>query len=207
MPTMPLLRSFQSRLLFFFVGLYILAQVLAFLAVDSASTQTARVHINDELTLGGKVFDQVIQSRSEQLLLASEALTGDLGFKSAFGSRDTMSSAHMQYVPRRPSLFRLPPEKLATNSSGWAERNVFMTRRANVSWFGSRGSSLSRSPMPQLRTKIVVTFRIRSLEKGGNQAGGDSAFGNLSAARRRFSMLIRRVASGSFLQVGGNSAM
>jgi len=99
---MPLLRSFQSRLLFFFVGLYILAQVLAFLAVDSASTQTARVHINDELTLGGKVFDQVIQSRSEQLLLASEALTGDLGFKSAFGSRDrpTLLSAMKNHAAR-----------------------------------------------------------------------------------------------------------
>lgn len=99
---MTLFRSFQSRLLYFFVGLYVLAQVLAFLAVDTASTKTARQHINDELTLGGKVFDRVLQNRSDRFLLAAETLAGDLGFKSAFGSRDkpTLLSAMKNHAAR-----------------------------------------------------------------------------------------------------------
>ncbi|MHB8844039.1 MAG: putative bifunctional diguanylate cyclase/phosphodiesterase [Nitrospirota bacterium] len=85
---MPLFRSFQGRILFFFVGLYILAQLLAFWAVDSASTQNARAHINAELESGGKIFDRVIQNRSERFLLAASILSNDFGFKTAFGSGD-----------------------------------------------------------------------------------------------------------------------
>ncbi len=99
---MRLFRSFQGRVLFFFVGLYILAQVLAFLAVDSASTQTARVHINDELASGGMIFDRVIQDRSERFLLAAQVLSADFGFKTAFGSRDrpTLLSAMKNHAAR-----------------------------------------------------------------------------------------------------------
>lgn len=81
-------RTFQSRLLFFFVGLYVLAQVLAFLAVDSASRSNARLHINDELVSGGRVFDRVIQNQAERFLLAAQIVTADFGFKTAFGSKD-----------------------------------------------------------------------------------------------------------------------
>lgn len=86
--TMRLFRTFQRKLLFFFLGLYVIVQVVAYLAVTSASTRTARKHINDELSSGALVFEQVIQARIERFLLGTSIMSRDLGFKTAFGSGD-----------------------------------------------------------------------------------------------------------------------
>jgi diguanylate cyclase (GGDEF)-like protein len=95
-------RTFQSRLLFFIAGFYILAQVLAFLAVDAASRFNARSQINAELASGGRVFDWVMQSRSERFLDAAQIISADLGFKIAYGSKDrsTLLAAMKNHATR-----------------------------------------------------------------------------------------------------------
>ena len=95
-------RTFQSRLLFFFAGFYILAQVLAFLVVDAASRFNARSQINAELTSGGRVFDWVMQSQSERFLDAAQIISADLGFKIAYGSKDrsTLLAAMKNHAAR-----------------------------------------------------------------------------------------------------------
>jgi len=95
-------RTFQSKLLFFFVGLFLLAQILAFLVVDSASRQNARAQIKDDLESGGRVFDRQIKDRSERLLIDARVISGDFGLKTAFGSRDrpTMLAAMKNHMAR-----------------------------------------------------------------------------------------------------------
>jgi diguanylate cyclase (GGDEF)-like protein len=172
-------RTFQSRILFFFVGLFLLAQVLAFLAVDAASRQTARAQINDDLASGGRVFDQLIKDRSERFLNVAQVISGDFGLKTAFGSGDqpTMLSAMKNHMARlkadimllvaqdrtliadtrhpgvRPAKFPYPRLIKAAERTGRAWAMVF---------FGGRLYQLVVVPLPApLPVAWVVTgFRI-----------------------------------------------
>lgn len=80
-------RTLAGRILFFFLALFILVQALAFLGIDNASMQSARALIGEDLLAGGASFDRLMQARSERFFLAARVLSGDLGFKQAFGSR------------------------------------------------------------------------------------------------------------------------
>ena len=95
-------RSFQGRLLFFFLGLFILVYLLAFLAVNTVVTQNAHAQIKNELLAGGRVFDRLMKVRTERLLLAARTLSGDFGFKIAFGDGDkpTLLSAMHNHAER-----------------------------------------------------------------------------------------------------------
>lgn len=70
-------RSFQGRLLTFFLGLLLLMQVIVFLVVDAAVTADARAHVADELQVGADVFERLI--RAQELTGFATLLSGDFG--------------------------------------------------------------------------------------------------------------------------------
>ncbi|MBF0477778.1 MAG: HAMP domain-containing protein, partial [Deltaproteobacteria bacterium] len=88
-------RSFQRRILFFFLGLLIIIQAVAFLAVNKANITSALTQIKDELLVGGKVFNKVIAVRTDHLFVAARLLSGDFAFKTVFatGDQPTLLSA------------------------------------------------------------------------------------------------------------------
>src|SRR3990172_80010 len=55
-------RSFQARLLVFFLGLLLVVQVLVFLVVNAATTQETRAAMMEDLAVGSKVFGRLIAS-------------------------------------------------------------------------------------------------------------------------------------------------
>lgn len=82
-------RSFKSRILFFFLGLIVLVQVIAYLSVNTATTQSALRQIKSELLVGGRVFDNLIKARTDRLFEAARLLSGDFAFKTAFSTGDS----------------------------------------------------------------------------------------------------------------------
>jgi diguanylate cyclase (GGDEF)-like protein len=99
---MPNFRSFQGRLLFFFLGLFVLVYMLAFLSVNTVVTQNAHGQVKNELLAGGRIFDRLMKVRTERLMLAARTLSGDFGFKVAFGDGDkpTLLSAMHNHAGR-----------------------------------------------------------------------------------------------------------
>lgn len=86
---MVLFQSFKSRILFFFLGLIILVQVIAYFSVNTATTQSALRQIKSELLVGGRVFDNLLKARTDRLFEAARLLSGDFAFKTAFSTGDS----------------------------------------------------------------------------------------------------------------------
>ncbi len=87
-------RRFQSRLIFFFLGLVSLVQIVVFVTVDRTNTRYAREQIEAALELGARTFSRLIELRTEQLSESVRILTGDFAFKTAIatGERTTIRS-------------------------------------------------------------------------------------------------------------------
>lgn len=88
-------RRFQSRLIFFFLGLVSLVQIIVFATVDRTNTRYAREQIEAALELGARSFNRLIELQTEQLSESVRILTGDFAFKTAIatGERATIRSA------------------------------------------------------------------------------------------------------------------
>ena len=80
---MPGFQNLQERILFFFLGLFILVYVLAFLAVNTVVTQSAHAQLKSELLAGGRVFDRLIKVRTERLVLAARRRQAHAAFRDA----------------------------------------------------------------------------------------------------------------------------
>lgn len=95
-------KTLRSRIIFFFLGLFILVQCIAFYAVYVVSTRNAQAVIHDDLAVGQRIFDQKIKSRSERLSTAARGLAGDFAFKTVFagGDRPTLLSAMRNQAAR-----------------------------------------------------------------------------------------------------------
>jgi diguanylate cyclase (GGDEF)-like protein len=94
--------TLQGRLIFFFLGLFILIQLLAFYAVNVVATRNAHAVINDDLAAGRRVFDQKMKSLSERFATAARVLSQDFAFKTVFasGDRPTLLSAMRNQTAR-----------------------------------------------------------------------------------------------------------
>jgi diguanylate cyclase (GGDEF)-like protein len=95
-------RTLAGRILFFFLALIVIVQALAFVGIDRARLQSARALITEDLIAGGEAFDRQIQARSDRFFLAARVLSGDLGFKQAFGGghKPTLLSAMRNHSAR-----------------------------------------------------------------------------------------------------------
>ncbi len=80
--------SFRSRIVFFFLGLLTLMQILAFIIVDAANTQDAQAQVKAELLVGGRVFNRLVRARTQQLAEAARLLSGDFAFKTVYATQD-----------------------------------------------------------------------------------------------------------------------
>jgi len=81
-------RSFQGRLVFFFLGLVSLVQIAVFLTVDITNTRHARNQIGIALDDGVRGFRRLIEARTEQLTESVRILAGDFAFKTAIATGD-----------------------------------------------------------------------------------------------------------------------
>ena len=81
-------KTFQGRLVFFFLGLVSLIQVIVFATVDATNLRYAREQIETTLELGARTFRRLIETRTEQLSESVRILAGDFAFKTAIASGD-----------------------------------------------------------------------------------------------------------------------
>ncbi len=81
-------KSFQGRLVFFFLGLVSLIQVIVFVTVDATNLTHAREQIETALDLGARNFRRLIEARTEQLSESVRIVAGDFAFKTAIASGD-----------------------------------------------------------------------------------------------------------------------
>jgi len=88
-------RSFQGRILTFFLGLFILVQAAAFWAINARLAASARAQIDSQLEVGAGVFRRLLDTRTQRLLESARLLSGDFAFKSvaATGDAETILSA------------------------------------------------------------------------------------------------------------------
>jgi signal transduction histidine kinase/ActR/RegA family two-component response regulator len=95
-------RSFRARIVVFFLALLLLVQLLAFIVVNAANTRSARQNVADEILVGGRVFDRLFASRTEQLAEAARLLSGDFAFKTVYFTSDagTVLSALQNHQAR-----------------------------------------------------------------------------------------------------------
>jgi signal transduction histidine kinase/ActR/RegA family two-component response regulator len=94
--------SFRARILAFLLSLLLLVQLVAFIIVDAANTRNARQQVVDAVLAGGRIFDRLMASRTQQLADAARLLSGDFAFKMAYSTSDagTVLSALQNHQAR-----------------------------------------------------------------------------------------------------------
>ena len=87
--------SLESRIVVFFVVLFMVVQLAAFVSIRFALEQSARNNLRQELNVGERIFKRLLEQNSQQLVEATSVLTYDFGFREAIASndRDTILSA------------------------------------------------------------------------------------------------------------------
>jgi signal transduction histidine kinase len=88
-------RSLQGRILVFVLVALAAVQTVVFIVVDVANTRWVTAHVREDLEVGGKVFQRLLNARTEQLAATARLLSGDFAFKAAYaaGDRGTIRSA------------------------------------------------------------------------------------------------------------------
>ncbi len=81
-------RSFRSRLVVVFVGLFAVIQVAGFLAVAASVRASARSEIGEELRIASTLFTRQLDVRTEQLAAATRLVAGDFALKTAVATAD-----------------------------------------------------------------------------------------------------------------------
>ena len=117
-------KSFQGRILFFFVSLLCLVLVAVVLSVDIASKRSAERVISENLHTGARIFDKLIEGRFKHLAQSAWLLSGDYAFKLAYSTQDypTVLSALVNHRDRigadSMALISLEGQTLADTLTG-----------------------------------------------------------------------------------------
>ena len=82
-----MITRFRTRLVLILAGLVAGALLVALAAVWVATENQLGRSIERELSVSERVFRELLDSRSAQLLQAAEVLTDDFGFKRAVASK------------------------------------------------------------------------------------------------------------------------
>jgi diguanylate cyclase (GGDEF)-like protein len=82
-------RSLRVRMIVFLVALLGVVQAAEFALTNSASYNAARGKIEDELSVGEKVFARVLRQNSERLSQSATVLAADFAFRDAIATGDT----------------------------------------------------------------------------------------------------------------------
>lgn len=83
-----MLTSFRSKVLFLFSGLIVLAQISTAVAVLLATKTNLVEQAGKELEVGVRVFEQLLETRAQQLLNSVQVLSSDFGFRQAVATDD-----------------------------------------------------------------------------------------------------------------------
>ena len=94
-------RSFRSRLVVVFLGLFVLIQVTGYVAVSAFVRASARHTVDDELRLASTLFARQLEARTEQLVAATRLLSGDFALKTAVATSDHATTASVLENHRR----------------------------------------------------------------------------------------------------------
>jgi diguanylate cyclase (GGDEF)-like protein len=92
-------RSLQSRIATIFLLLILAIQLAAFFAIQKGISANARKSIQEELAIGERVLQRLLDQNAQKLTQGARLLASDYGFKEAFGTndqetiRDTLSTA------------------------------------------------------------------------------------------------------------------
>ena len=81
-------RSFQARLLYLLIAVLVLLEAGTLISVHFAGQQTLRRSIDDELSVGARVLDRVLETRARQLSDSLRVLVRDFPFREAVASTD-----------------------------------------------------------------------------------------------------------------------
>lgn len=89
------LRRLRTRIIVFFVALFVTVQVAGFAVVSMANTTNARAKIEGELDAGERVFVRLLDQNRDRLTQAARVLSADYAFREAVATRelDTIRSA------------------------------------------------------------------------------------------------------------------
>jgi adenylate cyclase len=92
----------QDRIVVFYVVLLMAVQLASFYFIRYAIEQTAQNALREELRVGSRVFQRLLEQNSQQLVEATSVLTYDFGFREAIASRDggTILSALRNHAAR-----------------------------------------------------------------------------------------------------------
>jgi class 3 adenylate cyclase len=94
-------RSFRSRLVVVFLGLFAMIQATGYVVVAVFVRASAREHVKDELRLASSLFARQLDDRGRQLVGATRLLAGDFALKTAAATADHATTASMLENHRR----------------------------------------------------------------------------------------------------------
>jgi adenylate cyclase len=94
-------RSFRSRLVVVFLGLFALIQATGYVVVAVFVRASAREHIREELQLASSLFTRQLQDRGRQLAAATRLLSGDFALKTAAATANHATTASVLENHRR----------------------------------------------------------------------------------------------------------
>ncbi|RPH75409.1 MAG: HAMP domain-containing protein, partial [Candidatus Rokuibacteriota bacterium] len=86
-------RSFRSRLVVVFLGLFVVIQATGYVVVAAFVRTSARQHVEEELRLASTLFARQLDERSHQLVAATRLLSGDFALKTAAATADHATTA------------------------------------------------------------------------------------------------------------------
>jgi diguanylate cyclase (GGDEF)-like protein len=89
------IHSLRARIALVFVLLMLAVQAVAFVVISTAIAANARRNVDDQLSVGERVFQEVLHANAERLTQAASVVASDFGFRAAVASHDqtTVASA------------------------------------------------------------------------------------------------------------------
>ena len=83
------IQRLRTRIIIFFVALLALVQLAAFALVNAADSRNARHKVEDELSVGERVFERLLDQNAQNLAQDARVLAGDFAFREAVSTSDT----------------------------------------------------------------------------------------------------------------------
>ena len=122
-------RSFRSRLVVVFLGLFALIQATGYVAVSAFVRASARHTVEDELRLASTLFARQLDVRTQQLVTATRLLSGDFALKTAVATSDHATTAsvlenHRRRVDADVLMLAALDGQIVADTQGAARRGV-----------------------------------------------------------------------------------
>src|ERR1041385_1095763 len=81
-------RSFQAKLVYLLIGVLVLLQTVTLAAIHFAGLRAQRHDLIEQLRVGGRIFNRLLDTRGRQLADSLRVLAGDFAFRAAVAQGD-----------------------------------------------------------------------------------------------------------------------